>query len=128
MSLRIVFNSKTRPRGKEFVVLRELRGSATLPSRHVGSAPPREPLPRSSRVDDHAALSTEEDDRLPDSQGTGISVSTEDGVDFGMIGRGGLNEPFDPSSSSVTISLAKNFPPVTFVKARLRSWDGSNSR
>jgi hypothetical protein len=31
MSLEIVFSDKTRQNGREFVVLRELRGQATLP-------------------------------------------------------------------------------------------------
>lgn len=129
MSLRIAFSNRTRSKGKEFVVLRELRGRATLPSLHVGSAPPRKFLPRSSRVNDHAALSTWEDDELPDGQGTGISVSNGDGVDFGIVEREGLNGPFATASSSVTITHAKKgFPAVTFVEARIRSWDGSNSR
>jgi len=128
MSLQIVFSDNTRPSGKEFVMLRELRGRATLLGRHVGSAHPRESFPRRNLVDDHAALSTEEEDAFLDSQDTGISVSDEDGVDFGIVERSGLNGPFDRSSSSVTINHANGFPAVTFVEGRIRSWDGSGHR
>ena len=48
MSLQIVFSDGIRPSGEEFVVLRGLRGRATLPSRHVGGAHPRELSPNSS--------------------------------------------------------------------------------
>ena len=119
MSLQIVFSDNTRPSGEEFVVLRELHGQATLPGRHVG------PILRSNRVDDH---STEGKDVRLGSEGTGISVLENNEVDFGIIGRNGLNGPFDTSSSSITINHARGFPPVTFVKARTRSQDGSDSR
>jgi hypothetical protein len=127
MSLRIVFSDKTRPSGTEFVVLRELRGQATLPGRHVGNAHLREPFPSSNRVNNHAALSIDGEVALLDSQGTGISVSDEYILDFGIVGRNGLNGPFDTSSTSLTINHAKGFPPVTFVNARIRSRDGSDS-
>ncbi|KAI9462823.1 hypothetical protein BJY52DRAFT_1415043 [Lactarius psammicola] len=128
MSLEIVFSDNTRPSSKEFVMLRELRGPRYPPGRHVGSAHPRKSFPRSNLVDDHATLSTGEEDGFRDNQGTGISVSDEDGVDFGVVGRNGLNGPFDTSSSSVTINHAKGFPAVTFVEARIRPRDGSGSR
>ena len=128
MSLRITFNDNTPLGGQVFTVSRELRGRATLPSHHVGSAHPRESLPRSNRVNDHAALSTEEEDVLLDSEGTGISVSDEDGVDLGIVKRNGLNGPFDTSSSSITISHTRSFPAVTFVEAKISSWEGSDSR
>ena len=113
-----------------FTVSRELRGRATLKSRHVGSALAhfQESFLRRSRVDDHAALSPEEEDPFLDSQGTGISVSDEDGVDLGIVKRDGLNGPFETSSSSIAISHAKGFPAVTFVEAKIKSWEGSDSR
>ncbi|KAH9035953.1 hypothetical protein EDB84DRAFT_1201461 [Lactarius hengduanensis] len=111
---------------KEFIILRELRGRATL-GRRVGSARPREPFPRSSLVDDDAALSTEEEEAFLDGQDVGISVSNEDGVDFGIVGRNSQNGPFDTSLSSVTINHVKGFPAVTFVEGRIRSGDGSGS-
>ncbi|KAH9000982.1 AAA domain-containing protein [Lactarius hatsudake] len=113
---------------RKFVILRELRGRATLPGSHVGDPHPREPFPRSNLVDDDATLSTEEREILPDSQSTGISVSDEEGVNFGIVERNGLNGPFGAPSFSVTIDHAKGFPAVTFVEARIRSWDGSDSR
>ena len=128
MSLRLVFSDNTQSSGKEFVILRELRGRATLPVSRFGSAPPQGSFPRSNRVDDHATISLEEVDALPDGQGTGISVSDADGVDFGIVKRNGLNGPFEASSSSITISHAKGLPAVNFVEARIRSQEGSDSR
>jgi hypothetical protein len=107
---------------------RELRGRATLPGNRIGSAHPQESFPRGNWVDDPAAPSAEEEDVLPDNEGTGISVSDEDGVDLGIVKRDGLNGPFDTSSSSITISHARGFPAVTFVEAKIRSWEGSESR
>ncbi|KAH9035955.1 hypothetical protein EDB84DRAFT_1201760 [Lactarius hengduanensis] len=123
--LQITLNDNAQPGSRKFVVLRELCGHATLGS-HVG-AHPSEPFPRSNLVDDHAVLSTEEVDVLPDSQGTGISVSNDDGVDFGIVEREDLNGPFAAQPSSVIINHAKDLPVVTFVEARIRSLDGSNS-
>jgi hypothetical protein len=128
MSLEIVLNDNTRPIDKEFVILRELRGRATLPRSHVGSPHPRKSWPRSNLVDVHAAPSTVEEDAFLDSQGTGISASDEDGVDFGIVKCNSLDGPFDTSSSSVTINHAKGFPAVTFVEARIRPCGGSDSR
>ncbi|KAH9005655.1 P-loop containing nucleoside triphosphate hydrolase protein [Lactarius hatsudake] len=125
--LQIVFSDNTRPSSREFVILRELRGRATLPGRHVDSARPRKSLPRISLVDDDTTLSTEEESAFLDGQEIGISVSDKDGVDFGIVGRNCLNGPFDTSSSSVTILHAEGFPAVTFVEGRIRSWDGSGS-
>ena len=48
MSLKIIFSDSTRPSGEELVVLRELRGRATLPSRYVGGAHTRVPSFNSS--------------------------------------------------------------------------------
>ncbi|KAI9462824.1 P-loop containing nucleoside triphosphate hydrolase protein [Lactarius psammicola] len=126
--LQIVFDNNTQLSASsgKFVVFRELRGRATLPGSHIGSTHSREPFPRSNRVDDHATLSTEEEDVLPDCRGTGISVSNEDGVDFGIVERDGINGLF-AALSSVTINHAEGFPAVNFVEARIRSWDGSDS-
>ncbi|KAF8267997.1 P-loop containing nucleoside triphosphate hydrolase protein [Lactarius quietus] len=127
VSLHLVFCDNSQPSGEEFVIVRKLRGSASLPVSHVGSAHPQVSSPGRDRVNDHAAPFPEEEDVLPDSDGTGISVSDEDGVDFGIVKRNGLNGPFHPSSSSVTISHARGFPAVNFVEARIRSWEGSES-
>ena len=127
MSLQIVFNDRSRRNGREFVIVRELRGLATLAGRHVGSAPSRESFPRCNLVVDQAALSTEEENVIFDNQGGGISVSDEDGVDFGIIGRNDLDGPFDTSSYSITINNARGSPAVTFVEARIRSRDRSDT-
>ena len=97
-----------------FIIERTLRGFAKEP---VGDW-----------ADDHASLSTDEEEELPDGDGTGISVSDEDGVNFGIVERRRKNGPFATPSSSLTIELAEGSPVVTFVKARIRSLDGSDSR
>lgn len=127
-SLRIVFSDNTRPSGKEFTVSRELRGRATLPSRRIASVHPQEVFPGSSWMGDHADTFTEEEDTLLDSQGSGISVSNEDGVKFSIVKRDGLTGSFNTSSSSVTITRAKDSPVVTFVGARIKSREGGGSR
>ncbi len=124
MFLDIIFNDSSVPSEAEFVVRRELRGRSTPPSSHVGNSRPRQLVPGLNRVDDRAARSTE--DVLPDNQG-GISVSHEDGVDFGIVDCVGLNGRSE-GSSLVTISHAARFPAVTFVEARIISLDGSDSR
>jgi hypothetical protein len=128
MSLRIIFNDNHRPSGKEFTVSRELRGRATLPGNRTGSAHPQESFSRGNWVDGHAAPTTEEEDVLPDNEGTGISVSDKDGVDLGIVKRNGLNGPFETSSSSISISHARTFPAVAFVEAKIKSWEGRDSR
>jgi hypothetical protein len=128
MSLRITFSDDTRPSGKEFTVSRELRGRATLPSRRLSSARPQKAFTMSNRMNDHADLSTEEEDPFLDSQGTGISVSDEDGVEFGIVKRDGLTGSFNTSLSSISINLAKDSPAVTFVEARIESREGGDPR
>lgn len=127
-SLRIAFSDNTRPNAQEFTVSRELCGRATLPSRRIASVHPQKVFPRSNRMNDHADLSTEEADPFLDSQGTGISVSNEDGVKFSIVKRDGLTGSFNTSSSSVTITHAKDSPAVTFVGARIKSREGGDSR
>jgi hypothetical protein len=127
MSLQIIFSDKTRPSDKKLFMLRELRGRATFTDSYVSSAYPRTPFPRGIRVEDWATLSTEEEVLL-DGDDTGISVSGDHVLDFGIVGRTRLNGPFETSLSSVTIDHAKRFPTVTFVEARIRSRDGRDSR
>src|SRR6266404_2196948 len=124
MFLDIIFNDSSVPSEAEFVVRRELRGRA-VPSSHVGNPGRRLLIPGINRVDDHASRSTE--DVLLDSQGSGISVSHEGGVDFGIVDCNGLNGRFE-GSAWVTIDHAVGFPAVTFVEARIISLDGSDSR
>ena len=79
-------------------------------------------------MNDRADIFTEDEDPFLDSLGTGISISNKDGVKFGFVRRDGLKGSFNTSSSSVTITHAKDSPAVTFVGARIKSLDGSNSR
>ena len=127
MSLQIVFNDNSRRNGRKFIILRELRGRATISGRHVGAVHPRESFPKSSLVDDQAALSTEEEDAILDNRGGGISVSDEGGVDFGIIGRNDLDGPFGTPSYSITINNARGSPTVTFVEAGIRSQERSHT-
>ena len=127
MSLQIIFSDKTRANVKKFHILRELRGCATFTGSDVGSAYPIAPFP-ASYLDDEVTMSTEEEEVLHNSHDTGISVSGDHVVDFGIVGRKRLNGPFDTSLSSVTIDHAQGFPTVTFVEARIRSRDGNDSR
>ncbi|KAN0127187.1 hypothetical protein V8E53_014993 [Lactarius tabidus] len=84
------------------------------------------PFPSNNGVDDQATLSTEEEEVFLGIEGTGISVSG-DHVDFGIVGRSTPNGPFYTSTSSITIDHAEGFPSVTFVEAKIRSPDGSDS-
>lgn len=128
MCLRIEFQDSTRLNSRKFVLLRELRGCATLPIIHVDDTPPRGSSPESDGAESyHTAFSAEELEELPGSEGTGISVSDDDGVDFGIAEREDLNGPFANPTFSITVNLARGFPAVTFVEAQIRSWDGSSS-
>lgn len=107
-----------RKRKVNFVIERKVHGIAKEPiNDRVGDW-----------ADDYESLSTDEEEELPDGDGTGISVSDEDGVDFGIVERKRRNGPFATPSSSLTIEHEEGFPAVTFVKARVRSPDGSDSR
>ncbi|KAH9000980.1 P-loop containing nucleoside triphosphate hydrolase protein [Lactarius hatsudake] len=113
--LELTFYDRTRR--ANFVVERKLRG--------VAEEPISDPV--TDWADDYASLSTDEEEELPDGDGTGISVSDEDGVNFGIVERKRRNGPFATPSSSLTINLAEGFPAVTFVKAKIRSLDGNDS-
>ena len=67
-----------------------------------------------------------EEEELLDSDGTGISVSHEDGLDFCVVERKRRNGPFETPSSLVTVKLAHGFPAAVFVTARTRTSDGSD--
>ncbi|KAH9000975.1 hypothetical protein EDB86DRAFT_2827843 [Lactarius hatsudake] len=113
--LELTFYDRTRK--ANFVIERKLRG--------VAEEPISDPV--SDWADDHASLSTDEEEELPDGDGTGISVSGEDGVNFGIVERKRRNGPFATPSSPLTINLAEGFEVVTFVKAKIRSLDGNDS-
>jgi hypothetical protein len=108
-----------RKRKVNFVVKRTIHGIA------------KEPIndPRSDWADDdYSSLFTDEEEELPDGEGTGISVSDEDGVNFGIVERRRQNGPFATPSCSLIIDHAEGFPAVTFVKARIRPLDEDDSR
>ncbi|KAH9959445.1 hypothetical protein BC827DRAFT_504626 [Russula dissimulans] len=78
------------------------------------------------RTDDHATTFTDNEEYL-DSDGTGISVSHEDGLlDFGIVELKRPKGLFATPSASLTIQLADGFPAVTLIEERFRSSDGSN--
>ena len=99
----------------DFVVERTLRGVVRS-------------LPTRDWADDNESLSSGEAEELLDNTGTGISVSGEDGLDFGIVGRTHLDGPFATPTSSLTIMNAEGFPAVTLVNARIRTLFGSDSR
>ena len=110
---------RDRRRNINFLVKRTIHGTA------------KEPIidPRSDWADDYESLSSDEEEELPDGEGTGIFVSDEDGVNFGIVERKKRpNGPFATPSSSLIIDHAEGFPVVTFIKARVRSLDGDDSR
>jgi len=61
-----------------------------------------------------------------DSDGTGISVSHEDGLDFGIVERKRPNGPFATPSRLLIIEHAYDYPAVTFVKEKTGTSDGSD--
>jgi hypothetical protein len=70
--------------------------------------------------------SVAEGEKFIDSDGTGISVSHEDGLDFGIVERKRPDGPFLTPSSLLTIKLEYGVPAVTFIKERTRTLDGSD--
>ncbi|KAI0253352.1 hypothetical protein BJV78DRAFT_204835 [Lactifluus subvellereus] len=103
-----------RKRKADFIVERTLRGVVS-------------PLPIRDWADDNESLSSDGGEELLGSSGTGISVSGEDGFDFGIVERMHLDGPFAVSRSSLTIKNAEGFPAVTLVEARIRILFGSDS-
>ena len=94
MSLGIMFSDKTRQNGREFVVLRELRAQATLPS-----------IPASAC-----------------SEGTGITVSHESGLEFSLE-RAQSDAPFATQTLELVISKSSAKPWVSFEGVRVHSPD-----
>jgi hypothetical protein len=64
------------------------------------------------------------DEELLDSDGTGISVSHADGLNFGIVERMHRNGLFATSSSLLTVNHGVDFSAVTFVMGRTRTSDG----
>ncbi|KAI0294855.1 hypothetical protein B0F90DRAFT_1820972 [Multifurca ochricompacta] len=115
---------RNHKRKADFVIQRTLRGVAKQPAR--GHARSSGSFPANDWADDHASLSSDEEEDLPDSDGTGISVSDEDGVYFGIVERRRTNGPFATPMASLTIQHAKGFPAVTFLKAKINTLDNSD--
>jgi hypothetical protein len=121
-------------RNADFVFKRTLTGWAERPAGGQGR-PTRRPTNKSALIpvvppikddtNDNTGRSVDEEEYL-DSDGTGITVSHEDGLDFGVVERKRPNGPFATPSSLLTIELAAGFSSVTFVKEKTRTLDGSD--
>ena len=128
--LQLTFHDHKRK--ADFVVERALTGWAERPPGGQGHNPEKEPALNMESLEindedyDRGELSVDEEEYLG-SDGTGISVSHEDGLDFGIVERKRPNGPFATPSSLLTIELAAGFPSVTFVKEKTRTLDGSDS-
>ena len=90
----------------DFVIKRTLSGRAKQPA--------------------HARIPA--DEKLLDSDGTGISVSHADGLDFGIAERTHRSGPFATPSCLLTIKHEDDFPAVAFVMGRTKTKtpDGSD--
>jgi hypothetical protein len=113
----------------DFVVKRTLSGRAKQPAGVQGHLqleylPNTGVQPLDDQVDDYARVPADEE--LLDNDGTGISVSHPDGLDFGIVERLRRNGPFAISSSLLTIKHEDNFPAVEFVLGRTKTSDGND--
>ena len=115
---------------EDFVIKRTLRGCA---KQLIGGQGHHQSglahSPRSQSINNYAndriGIPSDKEEFL-DSSSNGISVSHEDGLNFGIVERKNPNGPFAISSSLLTIKLAHGFPAVIFVKERSRTLDGSD--
>ena len=82
------------------------------------------PQPVDDRVDAYAGIPADEE--LVDNDGTGISVSHPDGLDFGIVERMRRNGPFATPSSLLTIKHEDDFPAVAYVLGRIKTSDGND--
>lgn len=115
----------------DFVANRTLTGWADRPirgKRHQQSGSVHKPGsgPINNGTSDHGSVPIVGEEEFLDSGGTGISVSHEDGLDFGIVERKRINGPFAAPSSLLIIKHAEGFPLVTFVKEKTRTLDGSD--
>jgi hypothetical protein len=115
----------------DFMMKRTLSGLAKRPTcgqeRHQ-DGPARNPGSQSTKdcAEDHAAVIANEQQAPLDSIGTGISISHEDGLDFGVVERKNPKESFAAPSLLLIIKHAEGHPPVTFVRERTRTLDGGD--
>jgi hypothetical protein len=82
------------------------------------------PQPINDRVDDDPRILVDEE--FLDCDGTGISVSRADGLDFGIVERKRPNGPFATPSSLLTIKHDDDFPAMKFIKGRTKPTDRSD--
>jgi hypothetical protein len=113
-------------RKADFMIRRTLSGQAEEPAVRQGLlqieyAPHTASRPINDRVDDDARILVDEESL--DCDGTGISVSHADGLDFGIIERKRPNGPFATPSAVLTIKHEDDFPPVIFVEGRTKGSD-----
>jgi hypothetical protein len=113
-------------RQADFLIRRTLSGQAKNPATRQGllqteHAPNTASQPINDRVD-HDARNLVDEDSL-DCDGTGISVSHADGLDFGIVERKRPNGPFSTLSSLLTIKPEDDFPAVIFVEGRTKGND-----
>jgi hypothetical protein len=110
----------------DFVIKRTLSGQAKEPAIRQGLlqieyAPSTASQPINDRADDDARILV--DEKFLDCDGTGISVSHADGLDFGIVERKRPNGPFTTPSTVLTINHEDDFPPVIFVEGRTKGSD-----
>lgn len=109
---------------EDFVIKRTLSGRAKQPRLQIEYVPSTGSQPIDDQVDDTAKIPA--DAEFLDNDGTGITVSHADGLDFGIIERMHGNGSFATSSSSLTIKHEDGFPAVTFMMGRIKTSDGSD--
>jgi hypothetical protein len=129
-ALELIFHDHGRK--VDFVVKRTLSGWAKgLTGGPIHGQNGSASVPRSRPInnwgDDHSSVSSDEEEEYLDSDETGISVSGEDELNFGIVERKRPNGPFATQSASLTIKLEDGFPSVTFLNERIRTLDGSDS-
>jgi hypothetical protein len=112
----------------DFVIKRTLIGRAKQRAGGQGLlqleyAPNTASQPLNDQVDDDPRILVDEE--FLDCDGTGISVSHTDGLDFGIVERKHPNGPFATPSSLLTIKHEDNFLAVKFIEGRTKATDGS---
>ena len=109
---------------EDFTIKRTLTGRAKQPRLQIEYTPNTGSQPVDDHMDDDSRIPADEE--LLDSDGTGITVSHADGLDFGIVERLRRNGPFATSTSFLTIKHEDNFPAVTFMRGRIKTSDGSD--
>ena len=117
----------------DFIIRRTLSGRAKRPINgqgrdQIGPAPTLPSRPINGWGRDHSSDSTDdEEEEWGELSDTGISVSDEEGLNFGIVERRRPRGPFATGTSLLTIKLADSFPAVTFLEERIGTSDGSDS-